>query len=450
MYRWFVAAAVAATLSIVYLPAGGQPAQDHKAQSRPAQKEPGEERNEPLNPPPYESITYITPGLDGNHLVAGRGTFPHVGTFDLKLDGRPLWLLASHRDDVPVWIAVLEDGAVRAFEMGDEGLRSVGSRGERLEPGAPPVLVADDAAFGLLDAGLYLGNHLTHPVLFDGQANFAAVGPGGDLFLGGEPTVSRHRLNALPDTRLLLDGEEHLLFLSDPTGSYTHGILGDRLEAKTVTLLSLKGGAQIQRKIELHGDLVVEGLSPLWADLVGDGEKEIIVTASDATGGARIVVYDSRGRLLAEGPSIGRGFRWLHQIAVAPFGPAAELELATVRTPHIGGIVQFYRWAEGGLEMVAERGGYSSHVIGSRNLEMALAGDLAGDGTIELVVPNQRRNALAGLKRTETGVEEAWRLSVGGTISTNLASVVSPAGIISIGAGREDGSLRVWISDTNR
>ena len=56
--------------------------------------------------------------------------------------------------------------------------------------------------------------------------------------------------------------------------------------------------------------------------------------------------FDDDGHLVAEGPTIGQGYRGRHQIAVAPFGPNGELELVDVLTPHLGGIVEFYQLEE--------------------------------------------------------------------------------------------------------
>ena len=140
----------------------------------------------------------------------------------------------------------------------------------------------------------------------------------------------------------------------------------------------------------------MEGISPIWADLNGDGQREIIVTLSDSAQGAQVVVYSESGERLAAGPAVGRGNRWRHQLAVAPFGVNGEPELAEVLTPHIGGIAGFYRLDGDSLNLVAQHGGVTSHPIGSRNLDMGLAGDLDGDGRVELVVFNQQFTEITG------------------------------------------------------
>jgi hypothetical protein len=200
-------------------------------------------------------------------------------------------------------------------------------------------------------------------------------------------------------------------------------------------------------------DGVIEGVAPIVADVDGDGDREVVVTASDADRGARVVALPDvgtgsrsgagAGADALVGPAVGTGFRWRHQLAVAPFGPDGGTELAAVETPHVGGTAEFYRAAGDRLELVAARRGYSSHAIGSRNLDGGVAGDFDADGRTELLVPDDPRRELAGLRRVAGGtVTEAWRLPLGGRLTTNLCAVEGAGGVV-VAAGRE-GALRVW------
>lgn len=78
---------------------------------------------------------------------------------------------------------------------------------------------------------------------------------------------------------------------------------------------------------------VIENTAPIWSDLNGDGVREIILTVIDRHKGARFMVYSDDGALIASGPAVGKGYRWRHQIAVAPFGPQGEIELVGVQSP---------------------------------------------------------------------------------------------------------------------
>ena len=97
--------------------------------------------------------------------------------------------------------------------------------------------------------------------------------------------------------------------------------------------------------------------------------------------------------------------------------------MVDVLTPHIGGVVEFYRVSGGELTIVAHVPGYTSHSIGTRNLDMALAADFDGDGRLELLLPSQARTELGAVRRTQDGAEVAWSVSVDGRVATNLAAV---------------------------
>jgi hypothetical protein len=266
----------------------------------------------------------------------------------------------------------------------------------------------------------------------------------GDLVLLDNEQALHLPINALPDTRILVDESERILVLTEPTDRYDHGILGDRIEAASITLVETQAAPRVVGTIVIPEPGVIEGLSPIWIDLDGDGRREIIVTISDALLGARLVVFDEQGNRIATGPAIGQSHRWRHQLAVAPFGPEGELEIVDVLTPHIGGVVEFFRLERNRLHNTASVRGYSTHRIGSRNLGMALAGDFDGDGRIELLVPEQNFRYLGAIRRTDDGAETVWRLPVGGHITTNLAAAVLSSGNVVLGVGSAEGTVRLW------
>ena len=179
-------------------------------------------------------------------------------------------------------------------------------------------------------------------------------------------------------------------------------------------------------------------------DLDGDGTREILITVSNSRLGARLVVLNDAGDPVAFGPAVGRGSRWRHQLAAAPFGPSGELEVVDMVTPHICGTVEFYRLEEDSLRVVAKVPGFRTHAIGSRNLDMAVAGDFDSDGRLELLVPSQGMDEIGAIRRTEAGAEVAWVLPIDGKVSTNLAAVTTDTGGLMLGLGTDDGVLLVW------
>jgi hypothetical protein len=288
---------------------------------------------------------------------------------------------------------------------------------------------------------------LTHPILLPKSGHKAYISNIGKLIITDKQNRVTESLaiNALPDARILVDDRERLLVLSDGTSDYDHGVLGDKIEATSITLVKTDPEIKVLQKIFIPSGKVVEGISPIWIDLNGDAKREIIVTISDQNQGAQIAIFEESGNLLALGPAIGQGYRWRHQIAVAPFGQDGELELVSVRTPHIGGIIEFYQLHRDDLSIANQYDGYTSHIIGSRNLDMAVVGDFDGDGKVELLLPSQNLTTLGGIQRSSSGVNQDWTLDIDGKMSTNLGVVTLKNDQILIGVGRQDGSMRLWI-----
>jgi hypothetical protein len=402
----------------------------------------------PFGQPPKKdssvfSFTHVRP--DGNRLSFGNGSLPDYKTLDIKLSGKPIWVTAASINESSIWVAVLGDGNVQAFRIINNSYIEIEIEPDKLPPGMPPLLSLNNITTQLITENN--GSKLTHPVMLNETNRIAFITPDGDLIISNETSELRLEINALPDARLLLDDKDRILLLTGPTNRYSHGVLGDSLEASQITLVETSGTPSVILNITLEEDKVIEGISPIWADLNGDGDFEIIVTVSDSENGAQIRAYNEDGNLIAEGLAIGQGYRWRHQIAVAPFGPNGELELVDVKTPHIGGVVEFYRMIGSELKIVSSISGYTSHRIGSRNLDMAVAGDFDSDGNFELLVPNQARTKLGGIRHTENSAEEVWSLDIDGKINTNVGVTTTIDGTIIIGVGREDSVLRLWLPD---
>jgi hypothetical protein len=180
----------------------------------------------------------------------------------------------------------------------------------------------------------------------------------------------------------------------------------------------------------------------MWADVDGDGDSELLLTASDAREGGRLVIYDERGEPLAASSSIGRGQRWRNQLGVAVID--AVPTVVDVQTPHIGGIVQWFRLRGDTLERFAATGEYSSHRIGRRNLDQGLIVDGNGDGDVDVIVPSQNQQSLAVLSIQNSEPTEVRSVPLGSRISTNLSTFTTSDGGASLAVGLEDGSVLIW------
>jgi VCBS repeat protein len=182
-----------------------------------------------------------------------------------------------------------------------------------------------------------------------------------------------------------------------PTTRYAHGVLGDAIEAGGLAVRDASGKSHV---FMLPEDSVFEDITPRLADLDGDGGAEVIVVRSYLTRGSALAVFGMRGGefvRIAETAPIGRSARWLNPAAIADFTGDGRLEAAIVKTPHIGGTLEFWRLTGGKLSRIAGLSGFSNHVIGSRELGLAAVGDVDGNGIVDLVLPAADRRALVAV-----------------------------------------------------
>ncbi|MEL6405076.1 MAG: hypothetical protein AAFR81_11965 [Chloroflexota bacterium] len=379
------------------------------------------------------NMRYTYHQASGNRFVTGTGTFPNVTTQDALVGDTPAWVIGNaggwRVQLVDQRVVNIRDDSVQASETPYEGVLA---------------LLSDDNF--LIPDGMSL---LSHPVLLPNVATLYITETGNlaAQVIGGTPIEIG--LGIQLDARIVFSDDNRIAVYAGATNErYVHGIMGDDIEGSEVVVLQIVDGAfEILERITLTGDAVYEGLSPMWADVNGDGAQDLITTVSDSQSGSRIraYIFTDEGVQTVDGVPIGRGNRWQHQLVWASFAPDGTFELVEVLTPHIGGVVRFYQYQGDRLEIVAELSGYTSHVIGSRNLDMAVAGDFNGDGIPEIVLPSQDRMTIAGIQRTETGATVVWQLPLNAPVVTNLAAYETETGL-ALATGLQSGVVRVWES----
>jgi hypothetical protein len=377
------------------------------------------------------TVAYTYGPPSGNRVAAGGIDLAAATRVDVDPSGTPAWVVGAPAadGDGTTWVVATEDGTLDAARVVDGEARLGTVSPPSLPAGTPPAL---DPSRNRVLAPPTGASTLAHPT--PTPAGTVVVRADGTLAVGD----STHDVDALPDARVAV-GDDHAVVLAGATRQYDHGALGDGTEASAVAVVSLPDGDVSTFPVDRG---VVEGTSPILADVTGDGTRDVLVTESDATDGARLVAYAPTGDVRARGPPVGSGYRWRHQLAVAPFGPDGTREVAVVKTPHIGGTVEFYRRDGDRLRIAATADGYSSHALGSRNLDGARAVDADDDGRVELVVPTDDRRALAVLARTRDGVRRIDSLSLPDRITGNLATATVD-GSTALGAMTRQG-LHVW------
>ncbi len=406
-------------------------------------------------------LVYTHLAADGNRYVPGWGDISNSSPIDIPLDFVPDWVLGIQNNNDgerhDIWIATSDQGQQQVVIVDEDGAVTMGMDVEPLQPGVPPALFYENGyqvslAGADLDRNAQDSSVPSHPVLNESNTQTAFIDADGNVVVqrtdGESASID---VNALLDSRILSDGAGRLLVLSDPTTLYPHGIFGDRIEASSFSIIDTNVTPAEVNKIFVPEGRVIESLIPTWIDVDNDDELEIIVTVSNSTNGAQIVIYNEQGEVERAGEGIGRAFRWRHQLAIAPFGLNGEMEFVDVLTPHIGGVVEFrsldQKDAEGNdLPIITSVPGYTSHVNRTRNIDMAAAGDFDGDSIVELLLPDQRRTSLGAITRTESGAEVDWSVPIGGTLTTNVGVLQTREGRLFVAVGRSDGVLRIWRS----
>lgn len=221
------------------------------------------------------------------------------------------------------------------------------------------------------------------------------------LFLGlALPTApaasSEGAQDLLPDARVTRGaGLITAAWLGQPVRRYGHGVLGDRIEAGTL-YARLTNGRTIGHRLDSRS--VFEDLTVRLADLNGNGQDELIVVQSNLEKGSALGVFGLRaGRLqaIARTPWIGTANWWLNPAGIADYNGDGVPEIAIVRTPHIGGTLQFWQLVGGELVAKGEQYGFSNHRIGSRIQDLSATRDWDGDGIVDLLLPEVGRRSLA-------------------------------------------------------
>jgi hypothetical protein len=209
------------------------------------------------------------------------------------------------------------------------------------------------------------------------------------------------------------------VWLGSPTQRYPHGALGSLTHAASLHVLARTAGAGLQERVyTLPMRRVFEDRVPRLADIDGDGRDEIILVEADAFEGAAMVVFGLRTpgtgaassaapaplllTELARGPNAGSAFRWLNPVGVADFDGDGQLDIASVITPHVGGVLTLYHYRPPRLEPYARAMDVSNHRMGMLEQRLAVIVEQAGHRPT-IVLPDMQLGALHALRWVAPG-----------------------------------------------
>ena len=284
----------------------------------------------------------------------------------------------------------------------------------------------------------------SHPAYLE-NGNIAALADDGQHLLLLDETfeeLTRAPVQALPDAEIVTadltgDGTDELVFLTDPTERYPHGVLGDGVEAASVSVFDTETLETIA-SYTLPENYVFEQRRVLPFDL-GDKDGLLATRSSEQTGAGVVLLEFRHGelQLRAEAQPIGTGFRWLNLFA------ARDGAAYAVRTPHIGGPFKRYTLRDSSFKVEQYDLGVTNHTLGSRNLDLGVLLPSVKPDTDHLVLPSQDLRTLKLIRCTPATCEVINEFELGGRLSSNVV-FLEQDDRITIVAGDETARLHFW------
>lgn len=174
----------------------------------------------------------------------------------------------------------------------------------------------------------------------------------------------------LPDGELI-KGQGYVTRLIAPTTLYKHGVLGDAIEAKGFSVR--KNGFNM--RYLLPDDAVFEDRRARLIWQKGQNNPpSILVIKSYLTKGSALALYDIVNQQIvpiAESEAIGTPNRWMNIIGLADFLGNGNAQIAVVVMPHLLGSLRLYTVEGNRINAIARTDGYTNHIIGERDLDLA-------------------------------------------------------------------------------
>jgi hypothetical protein len=238
------------------------------------------------------------------------------------------------------------------------------------------------------------------------------------------PTPPAAAAQHLPSSQVVRGSKDIAwAWLGSPTARYPHKALGSPIHAATLhALIHTPAGTFQEVVYRLPVHRVFEDLTVRLIDLDADGRDELVLVESDALRGSAVVVLGLRATPktsrtskaantmtlteLARSPHTGGTFYWLNPIGAADFDGDGKLDIASVTTPHVGGVLTLYHYRPPLLEPYAKAMDVSNHRMGDPEQDLAVIVELPGLRPT-IIVPDMTLTALHALRWEPSGLQGA-------------------------------------------
>jgi hypothetical protein len=195
-------------------------------------------------------------------------------------------------------------------------------------------------------------------------------------------------------------------------------------------------------QVELDPSEVFEDLTPRVVDIDHDGRNEVIAIRTSLRTGASIAVYGVSGSRLiqrAATPPIGRPNRWLNIAGIADFTGDGRLNIAVVKTPHIGGLLEILAWDRNTLKIVDSADGFSNHAFGSTEMGLSAVVSVDGDRIPDLILPDAERKSLRMVTAAGGWIRDIAPVPLPADVATAIGTLTAsglPVFVVGLGDGR--------------
>jgi hypothetical protein len=419
-------------------------------------------------------------GADGNPVVSFKGDLTGGNVTKERFVDIPAWIVSEDFDGDGIYEVAVQftEGTLRILSLSGSRFRTIATT-RKMAPGASPLVLT---SFGGESTGGLIGidergdivsidhetgrtrrlasgfSPLSHPVAADldndGDKEIIAISDEGymNVIKGRTQTRTDKTVQLLPDTRISvvdLDGDNILEIsaLSRPTDEFSPGRLGDDLEAQGIAVFNWDGRTlRLKSDFELPDGQVFETLTPIITRTDGAEDPVLMLPVTEKNKGTRIRSYSyNRGRVREkrEGPESDED-QWIHIFGSSTLGNSERAHLLTALISEDNeGDLELYR-LDLAQTRITLRSSVSTHLSGSRLLEVTLIGDMDRDSEIEILAPGSGRSSLVVYSLDRNRLKEKEIFNSSGKIGTNLCpGDFNGDGASDIIFGLDDGTLVV-------